>query len=145
MGNGSNSKRKEKFTNLKERDMFKNICLWDLYIYILSTTQIFVVLVLLQKVCQFWTKSTKIAPVHLQTQFSYVYRLLNCSVTCDRSVVFSGYSSFLHQQNWPPRYNWNIVESGIKHHKPKPQFQKHWDIVTWNFHSSRDYLLMCAC
>ena len=20
--------------------------------------------------------------------------------------------------NWPPRYNWNIVESGIKHHKP---------------------------
>jgi hypothetical protein len=22
--------------------------------------------------------------------------------------------------NWPPRYNWNIVESGIKHHKPKP-------------------------
>jgi hypothetical protein len=37
------------------------------------------------------------------------------SVTCDRSVVFSG---FLHQLNWPPRYNWNIVESGIKHHKP---------------------------
>ena len=28
------------------------------------------------------------------------------------SVVFSG---FLH---WPPWYNWNIVESGIKHHKP---------------------------
>jgi hypothetical protein len=21
------------------------------------------------------------------------------------------------QWNWPPRYNWNIVESGIKHHK----------------------------
>jgi hypothetical protein len=21
---------------------------------------------------------------------------------------------FLHQLNWPPRYNWNIVESGIK-------------------------------
>jgi hypothetical protein len=20
--------------------------------------------------------------------------------------------------NWLPRYNWNIVESGIKHHKP---------------------------
>jgi hypothetical protein len=20
----------------------------------------------------------------------------------------------------PPRYNWNIVESGVKHHKPKP-------------------------
>ena len=25
---------------------------------------------------------------------------------------------FIHQLNWPPRYNWNIVESGIKHHKP---------------------------
>jgi hypothetical protein len=33
-------------------------------------------------------------------------------VICDRSVVFSG---VLHQYNWPPRYNWNIVESGIKH------------------------------
>ena len=38
------------------------------------------------------------------------------SVTCGRSVVSFGYSVFLHQQNWPPRYNWNIVESGIKHH-----------------------------
>jgi hypothetical protein len=28
---------------------------------------------------------------------------------------------FLHQKNGPPRYNWNnIVESGSKHHKPKP-------------------------
>ena len=32
------------------------------------------------------------------------------SVTCDRSVVFSGSSGFLHQHNWPPRHNWNIVE-----------------------------------
>ena len=24
--------------------------------------------------------------------------------------------------NWPPQYNWNIVESGIKHHKTKPLF-----------------------
>jgi hypothetical protein len=22
-----------------------------------------------------------------------------------------------HQQNWPSRYNWNIFESGVKHHK----------------------------
>jgi hypothetical protein len=36
------------------------------------------------------------------------------SVTCVRSVVFSGYSGFLHQYNWPPRYHWNIVESGVK-------------------------------
>ena len=27
-------------------------------------------------------------------------------------------SSFLHQKNSPQIYNWNIVDSGIKHHKP---------------------------
>jgi hypothetical protein len=25
-----------------------------------------------------------------------------------------------HQQNWPPRYNWNIVDSGVKHNKANP-------------------------
>jgi hypothetical protein len=40
------------------------------------------------------------------------------SVTCHMSVVFNGYSGFLHQKNWPPRYNGNIVGSGGKHHKP---------------------------
>jgi hypothetical protein len=40
------------------------------------------------------------------------------SVTCNRSVVYSGYFAFLHQENCPPRYNWNIVESGVKHHHP---------------------------
>ena len=25
---------------------------------------------------------------------------------------------FLHQLNWPPRYSWNIVDSGVKHHNP---------------------------
>ena len=33
---------------------------------------------------------------------------------------FFGYSSFLHQWNWPPRYTWNIFASGIKHHNPNP-------------------------
>ena len=40
------------------------------------------------------------------------------SVTCDRSVVFSWYSGFPDQYNWPPRYNWNSVESSVKHNKP---------------------------
>jgi hypothetical protein len=31
-----------------------------------------------------------------------------------RSVVFTEYSGFLHQYNWPPRNSWNIVESGVK-------------------------------
>ena len=34
-----------------------------------------------------------------------------------RSLVFTGSSGFLHQLNWQPRYSWNIVESGVKHHK----------------------------
>ena len=38
------------------------------------------------------------------------------SLTCNRSVVFSG---SLHQYNRPPWYNWNIVESDIQHHKTK--------------------------
>jgi hypothetical protein len=51
--------------------------------------------------------------------------MARCTTLCDkvcqwlakRSVVFFGSSSFLHQKNWPPRYNWNIVESGVKHHQ----------------------------
>ena len=39
----------------------------------------------------------------------------------DKSVVFSGYTGFLHQYNWPPLYNWNIIESGVKHHKSSNQ------------------------
>ena len=42
------------------------------------------------------------------------------SMICDRSVGFSGDSGLLYQQNLPLRYNWNIVESGAKHHSPNP-------------------------
>ena len=49
------------------------------------------------------------------TRYNIMWQSL--SVTCDRSVVFSRYSGFLHQLNWPPGYNWNIVASSIKHHK----------------------------
>ena len=31
-------------------------------------------------------------------------------------MVYSGYSGFLHQWQCPPRYSWNIVESGVKCH-----------------------------
>ena len=40
-------------------------------------------------------------------------------MTCGRSVVFSGSSSFLHQKSWPLRYQWNIAESCVKHHQNK--------------------------
>ena len=35
---------------------------------------------------------------------------------------FLQYTDFLYQENWPPEYNWNIVESGsgAKHHNPSP-------------------------
>ena len=36
------------------------------------------------------------------------------------TLVFSWYSGFLRVLWFSPRYNWNIVESGIKHHKPNP-------------------------
>ena len=29
--------------------------------------------------------------------------------------------TWLHQQNWPPRYNWNTVESGVKLHQTNKQ------------------------
>ena len=35
-------------------------------------------------------------------------------------MIFSGYSSFLHQKNQQPQYNWNIIESGIKHYNRNP-------------------------
>ena len=33
----------------------------------------------------------------------------------DRLVDFAGYSSFFHQQNQQPLYNWIITECVIKH------------------------------
>jgi len=52
-----------------------------------------------------------------------VYNIMwsSLSVTCDRSVVFSGSTGFLYHLNWPPRYYWNVVESGVKHHRINKQ------------------------
>jgi hypothetical protein len=57
-------------------------------------------------------------------------------VTCGRFVVFSGYSDFIHQENCSARYNWNIVENGVKHHKSTtdPPLQSdgfHFLLVFW--------------
>ena len=35
-----------------------------------------------------------------------------------------GFLRVLRQWNWPPRYNWNIVESGVKHHQTNIKHQK---------------------
>ena len=46
-----------------------------------------------------------------------------------QGVVFSGYPSFRHQLNWTPRYNWSIVESGVKHHNHNPYISNY---VSWH-------------
>ena len=64
---------------------------------------------------QLWIQTPLIARC---TRYNIMWsRLL---VTCGRSVVFSGSSGFLYDWNSRPRYSWNIVESGVKHHNPKP-------------------------
>ena len=37
---------------------------------------------------------------------------------------------------WMPWYNWNIVESGVKHHKPQPQFTFWPPRYNWNINES---------
>ena len=44
------------------------------------------------------------------------------SVTYGRSGGFSGDSGFLHQYNWSPRYNWNIVEMTLNTINPKQAY-----------------------
>ena len=53
------------------------------------------------------------------------------SVTCDRSVDFSGSSNFHHTWKWPPRYNWNIVESGVKHHQTNNNVHYNGIVLLW--------------
>ena len=53
---------------------------------------------------------------NLKRRFIINISLYFKSVTCGRSVVFSRYSRFLQQKNWPVRYNWNIFEKGVKYH-----------------------------
>ena len=59
-------------------------------------------------------------PAHGEV-YSTLHHMIKLSVICGRSVVFARYFGYLHQLNWQPQYNWNIVESGIKHNKPKPK------------------------
>jgi len=62
--------------------------------------------------------SCEFKPVHGEVYSIQHYVRTSLSVTSNRSVVFSRYSGFLHQLKILPWYNWNIVESGVKQHKP---------------------------
>ena len=58
-------------------------------------------------------------------------------------MVFSVYSGFLHQLNWPPRYYWNIVESGVKQHNP-PTHQPQLRCIHKRKFLKGRYYLLCA-
>jgi hypothetical protein len=47
------------------------------------------------------------------TRYNNMWKSL--SVTYGRSVVFTGYSGFLFQLNWPPWYNCGVVGGGNKY------------------------------
>ena len=67
------------------------------------------------------------------------------------SVIFFGYSSFLHNSNLPPLYTWNIVESGVEHHRPEsnPVIQKLEDHPIKPFifkkYDTRMYMYLVLC
>jgi hypothetical protein len=48
-----------------------------------------------------------------------------CDIVCQWLATVRGFLWVLRfpppKKNWPTRYNWNIVVSGTKHHKPNPQ------------------------
>ena len=54
----------------------------------------------------------------LEVYIYIYYTEISLSVTRSRPVFFS---CFTPQYNWPPRYNWNIVECGVKHNNSNPQ------------------------
>ena len=64
----------------------------------------------------FWIynyKCTYIQSVHITTKVVSLNPVHGEVYSIQYYVVFSGYSSFLHQLNLPPGYNSNSVESGV--------------------------------
>jgi hypothetical protein len=61
--------------------------------------------------------------------------------------VFSRHSTFLSKKTWPPQYNWNIIESGVKHHNPSKLVKLIWE--TYGMISTLDKgsqsCMSCCC
>jgi hypothetical protein len=73
--------------------------------------------------------------VIFRTKSGYIIQIYHCKISTIEltystrwSVVFSVYSGFLHHQNWLPRYDCNIVESGVKHHYPLSGMHSFWSL-----------------
>ena len=71
--------------------------------------------------------SAYISPPTLWVRILHRWGVLDttlCDIVCQRLATGRGFLWVLRfpppKKNWPTRYNWNIVESGIKHHKPNP-------------------------
>ena len=85
--------------------------------------------------------------VYLEIVFWVIeFKYIKCNILClmviymikfisdlQQVVIFSWYSGFLHQWNWPPRYNWNIVESDMKRHSP----------IMWTYTMSSLHSVIC--
>ena len=59
-------------------------------------------------------------------------------------VVFCGYSDFIHQYNWPPRHNWNIIESSVKHHKPNQAYFFSFVAFVFDRYNRSSYFKICC-
>ena len=62
--------------------------------------------------------------------YSMQHYVIKLSVTCSRSMVYSG---FIHWLNWQPWYNWSIVESGVKHHNHNPSTSCVTPVSVWQW------------
>ena len=60
--------------------------------------------------------------------------VIHFSVTCDRSLVFSGFTGFLHQWNRPSRYNWNFVERDVKLNQANKMSETDHEHYSWYLH-----------
>jgi hypothetical protein len=72
-----------------------------------------------------------LSPLKLWVRIEFMARCTRYNIKwlARRSMVFCGYSGILHQYNWSPRYNWNIVESGVKHHTPEQSVRSYDKVV----------------
>jgi hypothetical protein len=58
-----------------------------------------------------------IMPVARCTRYNIMWKVCQWFATV---LWFStAIPGFLQHKNWPPRYNWNIVESGVEPHNPR--------------------------